>query len=231
MPAAGDILERGRESFGRHAWADAVRGAVRRRQGVVSLEPEDLDASRPPPTYLIGHDDESIGLASSAPTTRYLGARRRPARRALRVLAGLRLLLGGARSARGGGWLARGPAAARATAADCVEQGYLLVPVGVGVDLRRATSPRRTRPFGQAAEIGERFGDADLVDARPPRPGPRADPPGRDRRGHGAARRGHGRRRRAARCRRSSPATSTAASSRRARRASTCAGRRSGRRR
>ena len=69
--------------------------------------------------------------------------------------------------ARGGGWLARAQRLldeGRPTTAS--EQGYLLVPVALQrvVEGDAATAHAT---FGQAAEIGERFGDPDLVDAGP----------------------------------------------------------------
>src|SRR5512132_584591 len=41
MPAAADILDRGRESYGRHAWADAV-AALSAADEASPLEPDDL---------------------------------------------------------------------------------------------------------------------------------------------------------------------------------------------
>ena len=65
--------------------------------------------------------------------------------------------------ARGGGWLARARRLLDDGQHDCVEQGYLLVPGGARSASTRATTPPRYATFDQAAEIGERFGDPDLV--------------------------------------------------------------------
>ena len=66
MPAAADILDRGRESFGRQAWGDAYapvgRGRARRRSS-----PRTSSGSRSA-AYLVGRDDDSAAR-SSAPTT------------------------------------------------------------------------------------------------------------------------------------------------------------------
>ena len=112
---------------------------------------------------------------------------------------------------------------------DCVERGYLMMPQAlqaiIGGDPaasqrlsprpRRSASASATRDLAMIGRDGRR---------------PVADPPGRDRARHGAARRGDGRGHRGRGCHPTSWATSTAASSTPARRRSTCAGHRSGRR-
>ena len=53
MPAAADTLDRGRESYGRHAWADAV-AALSAADAASRLEPDDL-VRLATATYLIGY--------------------------------------------------------------------------------------------------------------------------------------------------------------------------------
>jgi DNA-binding NarL/FixJ family response regulator len=158
MSAAADTLERGRESYGRHAWADAV-AALSAADRASALEPEDL-VLLATATYLIGHDDESTALFERA-HHEYLG--REDVQPAVRCAFWLAFfLLGGGQVERGGGWVARGRRLLEADGRDCVEQGYVLFIGGMasifGGDVATAHAT-----FCQADEIGERFADADLV--------------------------------------------------------------------
>ena len=158
MPAAADTLDRGRESYGRHAWADAV-AALSAADAASALEPDDL-VRLATATYLIGHDDESTALFERAHHA-YLD--RGDVEAAARCAFWLAFfLLGGGQGERGGGWVARGRRLLEADGRDCVEQGYVLVVVAMmaifGGDLATAHAT-----FRQADEIGERFADADLV--------------------------------------------------------------------
>ena len=113
MPAAADTLDRGRESYGRHAWADAVR-----RRCPPRTRRRALDARRPGAprhrAYLIGHDDESIALFERAHHA-YLD--RGDVEAAARCAFWLAFFLfGGGQLERGGGWVARGRACSTPTA-------------------------------------------------------------------------------------------------------------------
>jgi DNA-binding NarL/FixJ family response regulator len=158
MPAAADILDRGRESYGRHAWADAF-AALSAADATAPLEPDDI-VILATAAYLIGRDDESTALLERA-HHEYLGQDRvQPAVRCAFWLAFL--LLGGGQVERGGGWVARGRRVLDADGRDCVEQGYLLFAVAMGsifqghLEVAYAT-------FVEASGVGERFRDADLV--------------------------------------------------------------------
>jgi DNA-binding NarL/FixJ family response regulator len=158
MPAAADTLERGRESYGQHAWVDAV-AALSAADRASALEPEDL-VLLATATYLIGHDDESTALFERA-HHEYLG--RDDVQSAVRCAFWLAFfLLGGGQVERGGGWVARGRRLLEADGRACVEQGYVLFVDGMmsifGGELATAHAT-----FCQADEIGERFADADLV--------------------------------------------------------------------
>ncbi len=83
--------------------------------------------------------------------------------RAIRCAFWLALrLLNSGEGARGGGWLARAQRLLDEGQYDCVERGYLLLPVAI-----RGASSGSPGPayegFSQAVEIGRRFGDVDLV--------------------------------------------------------------------
>ena len=72
------------------------------------------------------------------------------------------VLLNGGEFARAGGWLARARRLLDDVEQDCAEQGHLLVPAA----FQRAVEgdwPNAHAIAGQAAEIGDRFGDIDLV--------------------------------------------------------------------
>jgi DNA-binding NarL/FixJ family response regulator len=158
MPAAADTLERGRESYGRHAWGDAV-AALSAADRASALEPDDL-VLLATATYLIGDDDESTALFERA---HHECLARDDVPSAVRCAFWLAfLLLGGGQVERGGGWVARGRRLLEADGRDCVEQGYVLFVGGMmsifGGELATAHAT-----FCQADEIGERFADADLV--------------------------------------------------------------------
>jgi hypothetical protein len=65
-------------------------------------------------------------------------------------------------TARAGGWLARAERLLDDGRRDCVEHGYRLVP-GAFQNLDQADNATAIATFTRIAEIGERFGDADLV--------------------------------------------------------------------
>ncbi len=153
-----DALDRGRESFARHAWMDA-HGLLSAEDRRSPLEPEDLERLATA-AYLIGRDAEHLDLLARAHHA-FLG--RGDAERAARCAFWLALpLLNAGESARGGGWIARARRVLDAAGRDCVERGYLLVPAGMRA-LAGNDPAAAHATFGQAGEIGERFGDPDLT--------------------------------------------------------------------
>jgi DNA-binding NarL/FixJ family response regulator len=158
MPVTADILERGRAAFGRLAWADAYE-ALSAADRETPLAPDDLERLAAA-AYLTGRDDDSAAAWERA----HHELLRRgdipgAARCAFRVALGL---LFAGEAARGGGWVARGQRLLDDAAQDCVERGYLIVPVAVRAMFERDFETARAT-FAAAVEIGERFGDADLV--------------------------------------------------------------------
>lgn len=153
-----DTLKQGRESFEQQAWGDAY-ARLSAADGEASLGLEDLERLAVA-AYLVGRDDASNDVWARA----YRECLRhddvaRAARCAFWL--GLGLLFKG-EVARGGGWLARARRLLDERQQDCVEQGYLLLPVALrsiaGDDAATALAT-----FGQAAEIGDRFGEPDLM--------------------------------------------------------------------
>jgi DNA-binding NarL/FixJ family response regulator len=158
MPVAADTLDRGRESYGRHAWADAV-AALSAADGASALEPDDL-VRLATATYLIGDDDESIALFERA---HHVYLERSDVETAARCAFWLAFfLLGGGHVERGGGWVARGRRLLEADGRDCVEQGYLLF-VGGMMSIFAGDTADAHATFCRSDAIGERFADADLV--------------------------------------------------------------------
>lgn len=157
MPELED-LERGRESYRRRAWADAHAqlSAIDRTN---PLDPEDLERLATA-AYLVGRDEHAAEIWARAHHG-FLG--RGDTERAARCVFWLAFgLLSKGQRARGGGWLARARRLLDEGQHDCVEQGYLLLPVG----LRCLAEGRDTdayATFSDAAETGERFADPNLV--------------------------------------------------------------------
>lgn len=153
-----EALARGRECFDRRAWSDAVAelSAVDRES---PLEPEDLERLATA-AYLAGNDEDSeqawerahrelLSRGDVAGAARYAGWL-------------IFVLLNGGEFARAGGWLARARRLLDEGARDCAEEGLLLVPEA----FQRAFAGDWSEAYaiaGRAAEIGDRFGDVDLV--------------------------------------------------------------------
>jgi DNA-binding CsgD family transcriptional regulator len=155
---AAEPLERGREAYRRRAWADAY-SRLSAADRVCPLEAEDLERLATV-AYLIGKDDDSVDLGTRA-HQEFL--RRGDVQRAVRCAFWLAFgLLNRGEVARGGGWAARGRRLLDDLQQDCVEQGYLLWPVGLQ-RLIEGDAATASAIFDQAAKIGERFGDPDLI--------------------------------------------------------------------
>jgi DNA-binding CsgD family transcriptional regulator len=157
MTGAG-ILERGRECFRRQAWAEAydhLSAADRARP----LDPEDLELLATA-AHLLGRNAECIEIWERA-HQQFLG--RGDTRRAARCayLLSIQLLFKGER-ARASGWIARGRRLLDETSHDCVEQGYLLLPVALRF-VFEGDADSAYLTFTQAAAIGQRFGEPDLI--------------------------------------------------------------------
>jgi tetratricopeptide (TPR) repeat protein len=155
---AADTLDRGRESFERRAWADAFAqlSAADRES---PLEAEDLERLATA-AYLIGRDDDGADVGARA---HHAFLRQGSVERAVRCAFWLAFsMLNRGEVARGGGWVARARRLLDDLQRDCVEQGYLLFPVGLR-RLVEGDAEAAAATFDQAAKIGERFGDPDLV--------------------------------------------------------------------
>ena len=160
MGQAPDELERGRAAHGRRAWRDAY-AALSRADRSTPLGPADLEALATA-AYMLGHDEDYGRLLQRAHAL-HLEAGEAP--RAVRCAfwLALSLLLRGETS-RAAGWFGRAERVLDEAGEDGVERGYLLIPAvlrhahGGGGDDAAAGAVA-----AEAAAIGRRFGDADLV--------------------------------------------------------------------
>ena len=148
----------GRECFDRRAWADAF-AELSAADAEAPLEPEDLERLATA-AYLLGRDEDSVQVWERA-HHELLG--RGDEERAARCAGWMVfVLMNGGEFARAGGWLARARRLLDDGQRDCVERGHLLVPLA----FQHAVAgdwPSAHAISGQAAEIGDRFGDIDLV--------------------------------------------------------------------
>lgn len=153
-----EALDRGRDAFARRAWKDAYE-QLAAADRAAPLEPQDLERLATA-AYLLGKDADSDDLLARAHQA-YLA--RGDAARAARCAFWLGFgLLDRGEHAQAGGWLARARRVLDDGRKDCVERGYLLVPAAVR-SIMEGDAAAAYATFGEAAAIGERFADRDLV--------------------------------------------------------------------
>lgn len=158
MVDAAVELERGRDLYAREAWAKAFQSLSAADQAR-PLEPDDLELLANC-AYMLGRDDDYIGALERAHHA-YVGAGDVP--RAVRCAwwIGHNLLFRG-ETARASGWFGRGQRLLEDDGRDCVERGYLLIPVWLE-QLARGDYDAGYETAVAAAEIARRFGDTDLL--------------------------------------------------------------------
>jgi DNA-binding CsgD family transcriptional regulator len=151
-------LQRGRESYSEHAWRrafDALTVAdAAARLGAADLELLGRSA------YMLGRDDDYVGALERAHDA-YLeaGEPMRAVRCAFWI--GHNMLFRGEIS-RARGWFARAQRRFERDGGDCVERGWLLVPVWLA-EMSAGDWEAGCATAAEAAAIGERFADSDLV--------------------------------------------------------------------
>lgn len=153
-----ELVEQGREAFGRHAWPDAL-ALLEQADRSTTLEPADLERLATA-AHLTGHDERSVdawGHAHRSWLAR--GDLGRAVRSAFWLGFGL---VQRGEMAQGGGWLARAERLVEEHELDTVERGYLLVPAGL-MALGAGEAEVARERFGEAEHLGRRFGDNDLA--------------------------------------------------------------------
>jgi hypothetical protein len=158
MVRAVDELERGRESYAASAWLDAYESLSRADQsGKLGAEDLELLARS---AYMVGNDDDYVvGLERAHDLHLTAGDIPRAGRCAFWI--GHNALFRG-QTAHATAWFGRAQRLLERDARDCVERGYLLIPVWLE-QMRSGDYDGGFETAAQAAEIGERFGDMDLV--------------------------------------------------------------------
>ena len=187
-PAAGhDLRDRGREAFRQRAWTDAYEMLSAADRSCL-LEPADLELLATA-AYLLGRDEAGAELLTRA--HRELLRRDDPVRAARCAFWLAFHLLNSGELARGGGWVARARRLLDDGRHDCVEQGYLLYPPALRA-IFEGDDATACATFGQAADIGDRFREPDLVTMARVGQGRALIRLGEHRGGCGVAGRGHG---------------------------------------
>jgi DNA-binding CsgD family transcriptional regulator len=151
-------LDRARQHYERRAWAKAYQAFLRADQEI-PLAAEDLEGLATA-AYLVGRDQDYLTVLERAyHAYRDAGQCRRAVRCAFWL--GFRLLMRG-EMGRASGWFAHGQRLLEREARECAERGYLLLPL---VEQRLDSGEYATAyaAASDAAAIGERCGDADLV--------------------------------------------------------------------
>jgi len=151
-----EVTERGRLSYNRRAWADAY-AALSRADQAGALDLDDLERLATC-AYLTGRAAEFRSLLERAHHLRAGAGDRAGAARNSFWLGLTHLLRGEVGTATG--WLAR--AGRLVESSDCVEHGYLLLPLAEQQLGERRSEDARSAA-SRAVEIGQRFGDPDLV--------------------------------------------------------------------
>ena len=156
--AAPDDLRRGREAVAARSWAQA-RDALTAADAVAPLTAEDLELLATA-AFMLGRTDEFFEVLERAHEAHLEGGHPLRAARCA-FWTGMHLSLRG-EIGRGSGWLGRAKRLVDAEAEDCVEQGFMLMPLAFRAE---AAGDRlgAAEIAGRAAALAQRFGDRDLL--------------------------------------------------------------------
>jgi ATP/maltotriose-dependent transcriptional regulator MalT len=154
----GDLLERGRTSFAQADWVDAFE-ALSRADDAGLLETDDLERLARA-AYMLGRDEDYVSGLTRAHYA-HLDADDVPPAARCTWWIGLNLLFRG-EGAPAMGWFARGERLLEREGRDCVERGYLLL-ARMLQSFSEGDFEAARAAAADAVEIGERFGDRDLI--------------------------------------------------------------------
>jgi ATP/maltotriose-dependent transcriptional regulator MalT len=150
-------LEHAREHYRRQQWSDAyddLRAA--RAEGALAVDDLERLATA---AYLLGHDAESAEAWADAHHDCLRGGQLARGVRCAFWLAFGHINRG--EMAQAGGWLARAEGLLEECGPDCVERGYVLVPVALRT-LSEGDPKAAHAMFSEVAAVADRFSDNDL---------------------------------------------------------------------
>ncbi len=151
-------VERGRESYAKRAWVDAHE-SLSEADRATPLGADDLELLARS-AYMLGRDDDYVAALERAHRAHLDADHALPAARCA-FWIGLNLFLRG-ETAPATGWFARAQRLVDREGGDCAERGYVLTAVCVQQMAARDYEAAYATA-GEAAAIGERCGDRDLV--------------------------------------------------------------------
>jgi DNA-binding CsgD family transcriptional regulator len=155
---AGNELRRGRDSYAARAWRQAYESlTLADRRSPLDADDLELLATS---AYMLGRDDDYLDALERAHQGHLDAAEVLPAVRCA-FWVGLNRMVRGEMSL-ATGWFARAERLLERQERDCVERGYLLIPVLLHA-LSAGDWEAARAAAAAAAELGERFGDADLL--------------------------------------------------------------------
>lgn len=155
---AGAELQRGRDAHAASEWGAAAE-ALSAADADAPLDAPDLELLADA-LFMAGREDAHIATLERAHQRHVeAGALLKAASCAFWI--GMRLFMGG-EVGRGGGWLARAQRLVEQDGSDCPERGYLMLPAMYRLEAA-GDMDGAVATAGAAAEVGRRFGDADLV--------------------------------------------------------------------
>ena len=157
-PTASEQLEQGRNAYAQRAWADA-HTALSHADRIERLDVADLELLATSAS-MTGRVDDHLTLLERIHHTYLESGDRIPAARAA-FWAGMTLATRG-EPGPAGGWFARAQRLVDREEQDCVEKGYLLVPLAYQ-QMAAGEYDAAHAAARQAHDFGERFNDAALI--------------------------------------------------------------------
>ncbi len=154
---AAEQLERGRECYARGAWQEAY-AALSSADRSAALGGADLELLATA-AYMLGREQEHVDVLERAHHVQLDGGDTLRAARTAGWIGMQLMVLGEA--GRGTGWIARATRLVERHPDDCVERGYLLIPLAYQHEAT-GDPAAAAAVAGDAVAIAERFGDQDL---------------------------------------------------------------------